>query len=201
MGRRQETLTFLRSGDETVTTAAKGDPRRLALGLGLVLLGLLWLLGAFHLLPVWRLAMLAVAAGFLGLAAVCGLAYRRDPATRYGFLVPAGVLVSLSLSVLLESLFRRVPDPLHALVFFAGPALAFARIYTLDRRRGWALISASLCGVLGATASLGELRVFHGISGAPSSSRARAPSSSGTSCARAATGPCCRRASSPRAPS
>lgn len=130
----------------------RGDRGPLVAGAVLLGLGAILLLEQLNLFSRVALALFPVAM-FGGLAAFAFAGFRKKPETRFGLLIPAGVSISLAL-LIGGDVSGLLPNALKPLVFFAGPAFAFAAIWMLKPSRRWALLSAWSCAIIGITAAV-----------------------------------------------
>jgi hypothetical protein len=127
---------------------------KLVWGVTLLTFGALWLLHEAGHLRGNQVVMFVFATVFLSLAGLFYARFQGDPDRRYGSLIPAGISASLGFMIL--GIAFRIPASLQPLVFFAGPAVAFAYIHALDRTRNWALLSACAAAMFGLAGFVGS---------------------------------------------
>jgi hypothetical protein len=139
-------------------TVAK-ERNRLVWGALLVLFGLLWILetsGFIH----GRLLGASIAATFLFcFAALCYLAFRAQPAQRWGFLVASSFFAASGVLAFGE-IAGILPESIVPLIFFGFPAVAFGYLHAQDPSRTWALICGWLSAVIGVTSFIGSFRLL-----------------------------------------
>jgi len=142
-------------GPSRETGPTRRDRAPLLWGSVLLIGGLVWLLASSDFLGRLGVALVPLVV-FGSMAGGCWFAYRGNPEHRWGFLIPAGLFVTLAV-MLAGEILGVMPDVLVPLVFMGGLGGTFAVLWVLDPKRTWAAYTAFMLAALGVGIFVGEL--------------------------------------------